>query len=104
MVLVALVPVEILVPHNVVVIIVHNQLGLVVFGGRDDLDAAIAEELVDRAQLCISYIDILEGNLNLVLSDGTGLRAEIEQLFDGRVQRGFSALSLSWHRCSLLST
>ena len=44
MVLVALVPVEILVPHNVVVVIVHNQLGLIVFGGRDDLDAAIAED------------------------------------------------------------
>ncbi len=59
MVLIALVTVEVVViVRHVAVIVIHDQLGVVILGGRDDLDAAVAKELVNGGQLCISDVDV----------------------------------------------
>ena len=92
-VLIALVAVHGIVVHDVPIVIVDHELGVVILGCGDDLHTAIAKELVDRGQLCIGNVDIFKDDLNLVLSDGTGLRSEVEKLLDGRVQRGSSAVS-----------
>ncbi|VWM24670.1 Uncharacterised protein [Collinsella intestinalis] len=105
MVLIALVTVEVVViVRHVAVIVIHDQLGVVILGGRDDLDAAVAKELVNGGQLCISDVDVLEDDLDLILGDGTGLGSQVEQLLDGCVQSGTGACRLFRHRCSLLST
>ena len=52
---------------GIVIVIVDVHRGVVVSARGDNLDAAVAQRGIHRVELLISNIDILQGDLNLVL-------------------------------------
>lgn len=51
-----------------IVIVIFDAHGSVVVSARgDNLDAAVAQRGIHRVELLVRYIDILQGDLNLVL-------------------------------------
>ena len=49
---------------GIVIVIVDVHGGVVVTARGDNLDAAVAQRGIHRGELLISYIDILQGDLN----------------------------------------
>ena len=52
---------------GIVIVIVDVHGGVVVAARGDNLDAAVAQRGIHRGELLIGNIDILQGDLNLVL-------------------------------------
>ena len=52
---------------GIVIVIVDAHRGVVVSARGDNLDAAVAQRGIHRGELLIRNIDILQGDLNLVL-------------------------------------
>ena len=52
---------------GIVIVIVDVHGGVVVSARGDNLDAAVAQRGIHRGELLIGHIDILQGDLNLVL-------------------------------------
>ena len=52
---------------GIVIIIVDAHRGIVVSARGDNLDAAVAQRGIHRVELLVRYINILQGDLNLVL-------------------------------------
>ena len=51
----------------IVIVIVDVHGGVVVTARGDNLDAAVAQRGIHRSELLVRNIDILQGDLNLVL-------------------------------------
>ena len=51
----------------IVIVIVDVHGGVVVSARGDNLDAAVAQRGIHRVELLVRHIDILQGDLNLVL-------------------------------------
>ena len=52
---------------GIVIVIVDVHGGVVVTARGDNLDAAVAQRGIHRGELLVRNIDILQGDLNLVL-------------------------------------
>ena len=52
---------------GIVIVIVDVHGGIVVTARGDNLDAAVAQRGIHRGELLVRNIDILQGDLNLVL-------------------------------------
>ena len=90
-------------------VVVLVQAGIVVQGRilvtrGDDFDAALAKVLVQGIQLRIADVDVLESNLDLVLGDGSGALAPVEEKVDVLVESGTGVHGLFGHKFSLHNT
>ena len=77
---------------------------LIVVALRYDVDAAVAQRVVQRGELGIAYIDILKGDLDFILGDRAVLLTLIKELLEIGVELDIGALRLFRHRFSLHST
>ena len=77
---------------------------LIVVALRHDVDAAVAQRVVQRGELGIAYIDILKGDLDFILGDRAVLLTLIKELLEIGVELDIGALRLFRHRFSLHST
>ena len=88
---------------GIVIVIVDVHGGVVVTARGDNLDAAVAQRGIHRGELLVRNIDILQGDLNLVLGYRSPVRAVAHELCNVGFQPSTRALSLFWHRFSLHS-